>query len=172
MLERHIFLIGTAGSGKSSLGRRVAAKLQLPFIDTDQRIAELTGMNLPELYEREGGEAYRTAETNLLMMLIDATPSIISTGGECAAIPVNREIMRNHGYIILIDRPPEDITQDIRLETRPQLLEKGAHEIYAFYAEHKEDYRTLADVVLDNVYGYQNAVQTLEKMITSRFNLN
>jgi len=172
MLERHIFLIGTAGSGKSSLGRRVAAKLQMPFIDTDQRIAELTGMNLSELYEREGGDAYRTAETNLLIMLIDSTPSIISTGGECAAIPMNREIMRNHGYIILIDRPPEDITQDIRLETRPQLLEKGAQEIYAFYADHKDDHRALADAVLDNVYGYQNAVQTLEKMITSRFNLS
>ena len=172
MLDRHIFLIGTAGSGKSSLGKRVAAKLQLPFIDMDQRIAALLQMSLPEIYEQKGEEAFRVAETNLLIMLTQEKPSIVSTGGECAETALNREIMKNHGMIVLIDRPPEDIAQDIRLETRPLLQEKGAREVLTQYAEQSSDYRALADAVLDNAYGYQNAVLALEKMITARFNLN
>jgi shikimate kinase len=172
MLDRHIFLIGMAGSGKSSLGKRVAANLKLPYIDTDRRIAELTGISVQEILQEKGEHVFRHAETNCLMTLLDDPPSIVSTGGGCVLNPVNCQIMRNHGVIILIDRPPEDIVQDIRLETRPLLQEKGAQEVPKIYAERIEYYRKAADMVLDNAYGYHNAVFMLEKMITSHFNLN
>ncbi len=172
MLTRHIFLIGMAGSGKSSLGKKVANKLALPYIDTDKRISELVGMSIPELFLEQGEQAFRNAETNYLASIIDQPKAIVSTGGGCILNPINYEIMRNHGIIILIDRPPEDIMQDIRLETRPLLQEKGVEEVPKMYQERIERYRKAADVVLDNAYGYHNAVYVLEKIILSRFNLN
>lgn len=171
MLDRHLFLIGMAGSGKSSLGKRVANNLQLPYIDTDRRITELTHMSVPEIFLEKGEKAFRNAETNLLAMLIDERPAIVSTGGGCVLNPVNYEIMRNHGLIILIDRPPEDIMQDIRLETRPMLQEKGVEEVPKMYFERIDRYKKAADVVLNNAFGYHNAMTALEKIILSRFNL-
>lgn len=172
MLCRHIFFIGMSGSGKSSLGKRVANKLQLNYIDTDRWIAQMVGMSIPDIFEQKGEQAFRNAETNTLTLLLDETPSLVSTGGGTVLDPVNYEIMRNHGYIILIDRPPEDIMQDIRLETRPMLQEKGVEEVQRLYNERIERYRAAADIVLTNAYGYHNAVNALEKIILSRFNLN
>ena len=67
MLERHIFIIGMPGSGKSSLGRKVAANLRLGYVDTDRKIAELVGISIPEIFKKYGEEKFRVAEKNLLI---------------------------------------------------------------------------------------------------------
>ena len=82
MLNRHVFLIGMPGAGKSSLGRRAANELGLPFIDMDQRILELLGCaTTAEVFSRFGENAFRVAETNLLIHLTREQPAIVSTGG-------------------------------------------------------------------------------------------
>ena len=80
-MERHIFLVGMPGSGKSALGRRVAQKLQIPYLDTDVYLTEATGMNTAQLYTTFGEQAFRDGETRLLQQLVNAAPGIISTGG-------------------------------------------------------------------------------------------
>jgi shikimate kinase len=146
--------------------------------DVIDGVAERTGgvplfiEEVTRLLLERGEQAFRNAETNCLISLLNEPPALVSTGGGCVMNPVNCQIMRNHGLIILIDRPPEDIMQDIRLETRPLLQEKGAQEVPKIYADRIEWYRKAADAVLDNAYGYHNAVYMLEKMIVSRFNLN
>ena len=65
-MDRHIFLIGMPGSGKSALGRRVAGKLQLPYLDMDVYLTEVTGMDTAQLYQHFGDQAFRDAETRLL----------------------------------------------------------------------------------------------------------
>ena len=105
MLERHIFIIGMPGSGKSSLGRKVAGNLRLPYIDTDQRISDSVGCSIPDIFERYGEQAFRNAETNTLIQLTREPPAIISTGGGMVMRENNLEIMRNHGIIVLVDRP-------------------------------------------------------------------
>ena len=104
-MERHIFLVGMPGSGKSALGRRVAQKLQIPYLDTDVYLTEATGMNTAQLYTTFGEQAFRDGETRLLQQLVNATPGIISTGGGVCLREENRRLMRNHGLIVLIDRP-------------------------------------------------------------------
>ncbi|MEG2252170.1 MAG: shikimate kinase, partial [Clostridia bacterium] len=98
-MERHIFLIGMPGSGKSALGRRVAAKLQTPYLDTDVYLTEATGMNTAQLYSAFGEQAFRDGETRLLQELAGATPGVISTGGGVCLRDMNRRLMRNHGLI-------------------------------------------------------------------------
>ena len=71
-MERHIFLVGMPGSGKSALGRRVAQKLQIPYLDTDVYLTEATGMNTAQLYTTFGEQAFRDGETRLLQQLVHA----------------------------------------------------------------------------------------------------
>lgn len=171
MLERHIFIIGMPGSGKSSLGRKVAGNLRLPYIDTDQRISDSVGCSIPGIFERYGEQAFRNAETNTLIQLTREPPAIISTGGGMVMREVNRNIMRNHGVILLIDRPLEDIMSDIKLDRRPMLAKKGLGEVERLYHERIGVYRAAADAVLDNSQGYYAGVAGLERLIRSMFNI-
>lgn len=164
-MDRHIFLVGMPGSGKSALGRRVAAKLQMPYLDTDVYLAEATGMNTAQLYEAFGEKAFRDGETRLLAELAAATPGMISTGGGVCLRDINRRLMRNHGVIVLIDRPIDDIMLDIRAEKRPLLAQKGREEIERIYRERMPIYRGAADIVMDNGGGFHNGLASLEAIV-------
>lgn len=165
MLDRHLFIIGMPGSGKSSLGKRVAGQLRIPYVDMDQRISALVGCTIPELFERYGEEAFRHAETNTLVQLTYEQPSLISTGGGTVMREENRAIMRNFGVIILIDRPLEDIMSDIKLDRRPLLAQKGLSEVERLYHERIDTYRAAADIVLDNSQGYHAGVYNLDRIV-------
>ena len=171
MMTRHVFLIGMPGSGKSSLGRRVANNLHLPFIDTDQRITDGVGCTTGEIFERYGEDAFRSAETNVLIQISRERPSIVSTGGGMVMRRVNREIMRNHGYIVFVDRPLEDIRSDIRLDRRPLLAEKGLDELNRLYDQRIDTYREAADFTLDNSKGYYSGMTGLERILRIWFQL-
>lgn len=164
-MDRHIFLVGMPGSGKSALGRRVATKLQIPYLDTDTYLTERTGMNTAQLYETYGEQAFRDGETRLLQELINATPGIISTGGGVSLREENRRMMKDHGYIVLIDRPIDDIMVDIRAEKRPLLAQKGREEVERIYEERMPIYRGIADVSLDNGNGFHNGLSGLEEIV-------
>lgn len=169
MLTRHVFIIGMPGSGKSSLGRRVANNLQLPWFDTDTRIAEETGCTIPELFQKYGEQAFRNAETNLLMKISAEPPSIVSTGGGMVVREENRRILKNFGYIVLIDRPLADIRSDIKLDRRPILAAKGLDEVDRMYSERMPIYRAAADRVLDNSHGYIPGMRGLEQILRELF---
>lgn len=164
-MDRHIFLVGMPGSGKSALGRRVAQKLQIPYLDTDTYLTEATGMDTAMLFATFGETAFRDAETRLLQKLVNCTPGIISTGGGLCLREENRKLMRNHGVIVLIDRPIDDIMQDIRAEKRPYLAQKGREEIERIYNERMPIYQSAADVVMDNGNGFHNGLAALEDVV-------
>ena len=171
MLNRHVYIIGMPGSGKSSLGRRVASNLGLPFIDTDQRIEQSVGCSTSDIFAHYGEQAFRNAETNMLIELSREQGSIVSTGGGLVLRDVNREIMRNTGVIVLLDRPLEEIMGDIKLNRRPLLAQKGLGEVERLYHERIELYRTAADAPLDSSRGYQAGMYGLQKLITTMFNI-
>lgn len=164
-MDRHIFLVGMPGSGKSALGRRVAQKMQIPYLDTDVYLTETTGMDTAQLYTTFGEKAFRDGETRLLELLINTTPGIISTGGGLCLREINRRIMHDHGLIVLIDRPIDDIMLDIRAEKRPFLAQKGREEIERIYNERMPIYRSAADVVMDNGNGFHNGLAALEDIV-------
>ena len=165
MLERHVFLIGMPGCGKSSLGKRVAGNMRIPYVDMDQRISDIVGCTVSEMFERYGEQAFRNAETNTLIQLTRETPSLISTGGGTVLRENNRAIMRNSGVIVLIDRPLEEILGDIKLDRRPLLAQKGLGEVERLYHERIDIYRSVADCVMDNSNGYHAGLRGLEQIM-------
>ncbi len=169
MPDRHIFLIGMQGCGKSSLGKRVARETGLPFADTDAMVAQSAGCTVNEFFERYGEDVFRRAETNALVMLTRARPMMISTGGGTVMNPENRRIMRSWGRIVLIDRPLEEILTDIKLDRRPTLRDGGLAEVERVYHERIGVYRSLADITVRNDQGYHMAVYTLSRLVKERF---
>lgn len=164
-MDRHVFLVGMPGSGKSSLGKRTAKRMNIPYIDTDNILSEQAGGTVYEIFGKYGEQAFRNAETNLLIHLVDGEPSIISTGGGMVLRKMNCDIMRNSGIIVLVDRPIEQILSDIKLDRRPMLAQKGMSGVVDLYKERMPIYRTLADAVLDNSKGYHNGLADLEGIV-------
>ena len=168
-MEKHLFLIGMQGCGKSSLGKRTAKETGVPFADTDAVVAQSAGGTVNEFFERYGEEAFRRAETNALALLTRAKPMIISTGGGTVMNPVNRHIMRSWGRIVWIDRPLEEILSDIKLDRRPTLRDGGLAEVERVYHEREPVYRSLADITVRNDQGYHMAVYVLSRLVQERF---
>ena len=169
MPDRHIFLIGMQGCGKSSLGKRVARETGIPFADTDAIVAQSAGGTVNDFFAQYGEETFRRAETNALVLLTRARPMIISTGGGTVMNPENRHIMRSWGRIVWIDRPLEEILSDIKLDRRPDLRDGGLAEVERVYRDRIEVYRNLADIIVRNDRGYHMAVYTLTRLIRERF---
>lgn len=153
------------GSGKSALGRRVAQKLQIPYLDTDTYLTEVSGLDTAQLYTTFGEKAFRDGETNLLYNLINSTPGIISTGGGLCLREVNRKIMHNHGVIVLIDRPIDDLMQDIRADKRPFLAQEGKEGVKKLFDERMPIYKSVADIIMDNGKGFHNGLASLQEIV-------
>lgn len=167
MLHMHVFLVGMSGGGKTTLGRKAAANLNLRFVDTDQRVSELMGMSVNQIYASLGEEFFRNAESGVLAELSLGPPCVVSTGGGLPTVRENVLLMQNHGVIIHIDRPLDQILSDIKIDRRPTLKD-GSHEDVIFeYNKHIGFYHACADYTLDNSNGYAVGVARLTEMISN-----
>src|SRR6266851_5000294 len=78
---RSIVLVGMMGAGKSTIGRRLSARLRLPFIDADMEIEAAAGMSIPDIFETHGEPHFRDGEARVIARLLDSGPAVIATGG-------------------------------------------------------------------------------------------
>ena len=167
MLNMHIFLVGMAGAGKTSLGRRLASNMNLPFVDTDQRVSEIMGMSVIEIFQTLGEAFFRNAEAGVLMELIGKPPCVVSTGGGLPTSQENVLLMKNHGVIIHVDRPLDQILSDIKMERRPTLAGGSYENVIDQYNERIGYYRACADYRLDNSHGFAVGLQNLTQLVES-----
>lgn len=79
--NRSIVLVGMMGAGKSSIGRRLAARLGIPFIDADAEIESAAGMTIPEIFDKHGEPYFRAGEARVIARLLDNGPQVLATGG-------------------------------------------------------------------------------------------
>lgn len=167
-LSRHIYLTGMPGSGKSSLGKRVATSLRLPYVDTDILLTQSLKKDTREILEQYGERAFRDAETNLLVHLNTLSPCIISTGGGVPLKEINQKIMHDNGYVVLVDRPLSLIKSNIRIEKRPLLVEKGLSELERIYDIRMPIYKKTADIILTNTANLFEGIKQLEHLIRTQ----
>lgn len=132
------------GAGKSTVGRRLAKRLGLPFLDTDAAIQDAAGYTPAEVFERFGEEDFRDGERRLVARLVDEEVRVIATGGEVFVDPRTRKLLNERAITVWLDAPVDLLTSRTgRLETRPLLrnvnrketLERLAAERRDLYAE-------------------------------------
>ena len=169
MLDRHLYLIGMPGCGKSTLGRQAAMETRIPFADLDDLIQRAAGMTVPEIFAAYGEEGFRRAETRVLAELTRERPMLIATGGGAVTFPVNRKIMRCWGTILLLDRPLEKMLETLRPENRPLLRDGGPERFRELYEQRMPVYRAAADLTLHNDGDFAAGVRSLTRLLRDRF---
>jgi shikimate kinase len=98
--SRSIVLIGMMGAGKSSIGRRLATRLGIPFVDADTEIESAAGMTIPEIFDRHGEPYFRAGEARVIARLLDNGPQVLATGGGSVMDPQTRALIGEKGISI------------------------------------------------------------------------
>lgn len=121
-LDRPVVLVGLMGVGKSTVGRRLAKRLGLPFIDSDAAIEDSVGYPAGELFERYGEQDYRDGERRLVARLIDGQVRVIATGGGVFVEPRTRTLLNERAITVWLDAPIDILAERTsRRDTRPLL---------------------------------------------------
>ena len=116
---KNIVLIGMMGSGKTTCGRLLAQRLDCPFVDCDQRVEELAGRTIPQIFEVGGEEVFRTLESRVVAATAARQGQVIATGGGAVLRQENVDALRRTGAVVFLDRPVEDILAGVSMEGRP-----------------------------------------------------
>ncbi len=98
--SRSVVLVGMMGAGKSSVGRRLAARLTIPFVDADTEIESAAGMTIPEIFEKHGEPYFRAGEARVIARLLDNGPQVLSTGGGSVTNQGTRDLIHIKGISI------------------------------------------------------------------------
>ena len=122
-LDRPIVLVGLMGVGKSTVGRRLARRLGLPFVDSDAAIEDAAGLSPAEVFERYGEQDFRDGERRLVARLVDeGNIQVIATGGGAFVDPRTRELLNARAITIWLDAPVDILAERTsRRDTRAQL---------------------------------------------------
>jgi shikimate kinase len=121
--DRSIVLIGMMGVGKSSIGRRLGARLGIPFIDADAEIESAAGMSIPDIFARHGEAAFRSGEARVIARLLNGGPQVLATGGGAVMDPATRALIQQRGVSIWLSAEFELLLRRIskRKAERPML---------------------------------------------------
>ena len=142
---RAIVLVGMMGAGKSTVGRRLAARLHLPFVDADVEIETAhAGVTIPEIFAEHGEPYFRDGEARVIARLLDGAPCVLATGGGAWMRSETRERIRAKGISIWLKAEPDVLLRRVKRRVdRPLLqtadpaatIEKLVAERYPLYAE-------------------------------------
>lgn len=120
--KRSIILVGMMGSGKSSIGRRLAAAMELPFVDADAEIEAAAGMTIEEMFRVHGEPYFREGEERVIRRILHNGPQVVSTGGGAVISAQTRAVIAQSGVSIWLDAPVDLLLQRVsRRDNRPLL---------------------------------------------------
>ena len=144
MPPRTIVLVGLMGCGKTSIGKRLAKKLELPFHDSDQAVEESAGCPLKDICDIYGEEAFRSGEQRVIARLLDQPTHILATGGGSFMNEPTRDVIKEKAISVWLNADFETLISRVsRRNDRPlldgpdqrEVLEKLMHERYPIYAQ-------------------------------------
>ena len=123
--DRTIVLVGLMGAGKSAVGRRLARRLDLPFIDADAEIEAAAGSTIEEFFEQHGEAAFRAGERRVIARLLEGEPHVLATGGGAFMDPDTRSLVKRRGISIWLDADLETLVERVSRRSHRPLLKNG-----------------------------------------------
>lgn len=147
----NIFLVGLMGAGKTTIGRSLAKRLDLMFVDSDREIEARTGVSIPTVFDIEGEEGFRRRESEVIAQLSKQSAQVVATGGGAVLRPENRANMRGSGFVVYLNVPPTILWERTRHDRNRPLLQVDdpLHKLQELYAIRDPLYREVADLVID-----------------------
>jgi shikimate kinase len=146
----HLVLIGMMGTGKTTVGRRLADHLGRPFLDSDERVEAGTGRTVAEIFATDGEAAFRAIETDVLRTMLDAPePSVIAAAGGAVLDAGNRALMRARSTVVWLVAPPDVLAERVASGShRPLLDTDPAGTLRRLATERDALYRETADRIV------------------------
>ena len=149
-----LFLIGFMGCGKSSLGRKLAARLGCDFFDTDKAIESDTGVTIGEIFAYEGEEGFRLRERDMLCSLPDGGRVVVATGGGLPCYADNLQVMQSNGKSVYLRLSPEKLVSRLGRgrARRPKIAGMNDEELLKYICDllpQREEFYMAADVVIE-----------------------
>ena len=152
------------GVGKSTVGKKLASRLGVSFIDCDQELERRNGVTVTTIFDIEGEAGFRKRETRLLEELAEQTIGIIATGGGVVTHEINRNLLKQKGSVIYLNAPVDLLWSRLRFcKNRPLLeTENPKKRLQQLHEQRDPLYREVADLVID--VGKGSAFNTVKKI--------
>ena len=170
----NVYLVGLMGAGKTTIGRALATRLGLGFVDSDRVVEERTGVSIPTVFEIEGEEGFRKRESLVIAELSHMSGLVVATGGGAVLRPENRTNLKASGFVVYLNVPPHLLWERTRHDKNRPLL-KVANPLLRLkelYLERDPFYREVADLVIDGgKVKTQGVLQLLVNEIGERWKL-
>lgn len=162
--------MGLPGSGKTTVGRQLARRLGVPFVDSDHVLEQRLGCSVRTYFEREGEANFRDVEQDVVDELSRNGSQVLSTGGGAVLRPLNRQRLRDRGSVVYLNSTPEELYRRLRHDTSRPLLQVAdpLGRLRELYGQRDPLYREMAHYVLETG---RPSVATLVNMIVMQLEL-
>lgn len=166
-IDRPIVLVGLMGVGKSSVGKKLSALLNLPFVDADEEIEKAAQMSIPEIFAQFGEGYFRDGERRVIARLIDGSAKVIATGGGAFVNDQTRELILDRAIAVWLDSDIETLLERVgRKDNRPLLKQGNPREILTRLKAEREPAYAQAPIHVKSTSGpHGRSVQAVLKGI-------
>jgi shikimate kinase len=167
MKGANLYLVGMMGAGKTTVGRALARRLKLRFVDSDHEIEARCGVRIPVVFEIEGEEGFRAREAQAIAELTARDGIVLATGGGAVLSEENRRLLAEHGTVVYLRATPEHLYERVRQDRNRPLLatDDPLARLRELYKVRDPLYREVAHVVVDT--GRQS-VKTLTRTLLDK----
>ena len=147
----NLYLVGMMGAGKSTVGRTLARRLKLRFVDSDHEIEARCGVKIPVIFEIEGEAGFRAREAQAIAELTRLEGIVLATGGGVVLLEENRRLLAARGTVVYLRATPEHLYERVRQDRNRPLLATGdpLARLRELYRSRDPLYREIADLVVD-----------------------
>ncbi len=150
MESKFIIFVGLMGAGKTSLGRRVASALGLPFIDTDSEVEKAAGCTVGEIFRKYGEEVFRKGEQRVIERVLDGEISVVATGGGSFVYDKIRRLIKNKGVSVWLRADLELLYRRTKNRKNRPLLDEGDPKmVLDRLMKEREIHYSKADIIFD-----------------------